>query len=239
MKYLIKIFICAMIGILVLTQCTSHHTSHNFVIATDSCFKNPFQPDTNILVGIGQEHFGYQHPLIYTINSRPLIHMPGTNYTIDSVSYLSPDKQVQTTNWITRVHPVNGKRFSEHIYSQEDFASFNDYVVQQHMFSQDTTLKIIKNVMYDKCQYPHFVIQGETKDSIYFIKSENSHLPIVDHKMFKNYLLILRKSAKSKYWGTVHQMIEDFHYYQVDTTKILKRLLYKLEIKEKKKRKKE
>ena len=191
----------------------------SFTLAQDSCFKNTLTPNPNIKVLYGENvAVAYRYP-----------HIPGSKLEEqgpeplpirDSIVFLSPDQEVRISSWPKHDYPFPE---SEKL-TYQDLVSFNAYAVAQRMFTQDSTLKIIKNVMYKNCRHPHFVMQGENAQSIYFLKTELSRSAFLEDKELKNFLVQFPKKLKKKYWGTVNQMMEKAGYHVGDTATLRKQV---------------
>lgn len=207
--------------LIILEVCTSCQrqvtSSGSFTLAKDSCFKNTLAVNPNIKVGILTNDRNFQQ-WAFIPNSK-LDMNGGIN---DSMAFLSPNKELRITGWPSLGHPSLKEKFQKELYTYQDLVKVNAYAVAQRMFLRDSTLKIVKNVMYKNCQYPHFIMQGENAQYIYFLKTELSRLALIKDRIFKNCLVRFPKHLKNKYWGTVHQMMEDAGYYQADTVALHK-----------------
>ena len=202
------------------TGCQRQVTSSgSFTLAKDSCFKNTLAVNSNIKVSVMMSKTNAQQ---YPFIPNSLEDMDKGLPITDSVAYLSPNKELRITGWPSLGHPSLKEKFQKELYTYQDLVKVNAYAVTQRMFLRDSTLKIVKNVMYKNCQYPHFIMQGENAEYIYLLKTELSRLSLIKDRIFKNCLVRFPKHLKSKYWGTVHQMMEDAGYYQADTVALHK-----------------
>jgi len=222
MKKSIKVIIVLLSWVFILwlnSSCQRQPSSANiFTLAQDSCFKNTLVVNPDIKVWNATEKpIAYQYPVI--LKSKLDIKI----ITTDSMAFLSPREEVRTTNWSTSGYGELSNKPLDEPLTYKDLIKYNTYAVQQRMFLRDSTLKIVKNVMYKNCQHPHFVMQGENAKYIYFLKTELSPLALSAYPVFKNFLVRFPQKLKKKYWGTVHQMMEDFGYYIGDTTELEKR----------------
>ncbi len=194
-------------------------TKHAFTLAQDSCFQNTLAINPDIKFGvITDDSECRQCPYI----PKSKLDMTGT--ITDSMAFLSPNKELRITSWGTANYPGRTTDFTEVIYTYKELVKFNDYAVQMRMFLQDSTLKIVKNLMYKNCQYPHFVMWGENAEYLYLLKTELSRVSLIENRLFKCCLVRFPKKLKKKYWGTVHQMMESAGYYQSDTTALRKKV---------------
>ncbi|WP_299458575.1 hypothetical protein [uncultured Microscilla sp.] len=193
---------------------------HNFIMAKDTCFRNslPINPTIKYGMATGQDNFQYPH--IY----KSLLHMPGVNIIKDSMAFLSRDKEIRITHWKASSAEGRHKKLMKEVLTYNDLAKFNDYVATQKMFIADSSMQIKSNVMYKNCKHPHFIMQGATKTHHYFMKTELSGLPLIKNKVLKNCLIRFPKKLKTKYWGTVHQMLAKTGYIQTDTVKLKQNL---------------
>ena len=194
-------------------------TKHAFTLAQDSCFQNTLAVNPDIKIGrVTMKYDAQQYPYI----AKSKLDMDKGFAVTDSMAFLSPNGEVRITGWSTHYYPGRTTKSTDTMLTYKELVKFNDYAVQKRMFLQDSTLKIVKNIMYKNCQYPHFVMWGENAEYLYLLKTELSPVSLVEDRLFKCCLVRFPQKLKKKYWGTAHQMMEDAGYYTEDTTTLRK-----------------
>ena len=193
----------------------SCQSTNQFTTAQETCFKNKLPINSTIKYGMATGNDNFQYPYI----KKSLLNMPGATTFKDSMAFLSRDKEIRITHWKKFNFADNHKKFGEDQLMYGDLVKFNNYVAKQKMFIKDKSMRIKSNIMYNKCKYPHFVMQGETRKHYFFMKTELSGLPLIKNKVFKNCLIRFPKKLKTKYWGTVHQMLAKAGHIQIDNVK--------------------
>ncbi len=195
-------------------------TKFHFTIPVDSCFKNKIKPYWQIKrYPFVQKQYGYTAPIIE--GSQPTTN-PDDQH-INYVMFLSPDKKILITIWHDYAVPGDIDLYSGMFDENQPWTNqlwglkvFNSLALSQQAFSRDSTAKVIKNVLYEKCAQPHFIMQAENEEYIFLLKSELSRSPKSGKNLVKNYQIRMAKDATDKYWNTAHQMLEEFGYYLDD-----------------------